>query len=297
MPQIPLNDLAAFTVVARERSFTNAAKLLGVSPSALSHSIRGLEERVGVRLLARTTRSVAPTEAGERLLATLLPALAEIDAGLATLRNARETPVGTVRITAVKHAVQTLLLPMLPNFSARYPDIRLEIHADDGFVDIVAQGYDVGLRFADKVEKDMIAVAIGPALHAAVIASPSYLKGRTRPASPRDLAEHRCIVHRRADGGLHPWPFKENNRVQQVRLEGALVCNDSDLVLEAAIAGQGVACVFEERAAPLIGSGALVKLLAPYCAPMTGYALYYPSRRHHPPALAMFIEAVRGLGN
>ena len=295
MPQESLNDLAAFAVVARERSFTNAAKLLGVSPSALSHSIRGLEERVAVRLLARTTRSVAPTEAGERLLATLRPALAEIDAGLATLRSARETPAGTVRITAVKHAVQTLLLPMLPNFSARYPDIRLEIDADDGIVDIVAQGYDAGLRFADRVEKDMIAVAIGPTLQAAVVASPSYLEGRTRPATPRDLADHRCIVHRRANGGLYLWPLKENSRIQQVRLEGALAFNDIDLVLDAAIAGQGVACVFEERAAPLIASGALIRLLARYCAPMTGYALYYPSRRHHPPALAKFIEAVRGL--
>lgn len=293
MAREPLNDLAAFATVARERSFTLAAARLGVSPSALSHAMRSLEERLGVRLLARTTRSVAPTEAGERLLVTLRPALADIDAAMTELRGARETPAGTIRITAVKHAVETLLMPMLPGFTVRYPDIQLDIDVDDSFVDIVARGYDAGIRFAGSVDKDMIAVAIGPELRAAVVAAPAYLRDRSRPSAPRDLADHRCIVHRRAAGDTYPWPFQENGRVQQVRVRAALTFNDADLMLAAALAGQGVACVFEDGAAPFLNAGTLVRLLDDWTVTTPGYALYYAGRRQNPPALAAFIDAVR----
>ncbi len=293
MPHPSLQDLATFAVIADERSFTLASKRLGVSPSALSHAVRQLEERLGVRLLARTTRSVAPTEAGARLLASLRPALAQIEAGLGALQSTRETPTGTVRISAVKHAAQTLLMPMLPAFSARYPDIRLEIDVDDAFVDIVARGYDAGIRFAGSVEKDMIAHGIGPELRAAVVAAPSYLKGRAAPATPRDLAAHRCIVHRRPDGGTYAWPLVDKGKVQQVQVKAAVVFNDSELVLDAAVAGQGIACVFEQRAAARIADGTLVRLLDGCAAPMTGYALYYAGRRQRPPALQRFVDAVR----
>ncbi|WP_419827157.1 LysR substrate-binding domain-containing protein [Sphingomonas sp.] len=290
-----LDDLAAFAVIARERGFTPAAAKLGVSPSALSHAMRGLEERLGTRLLARTTRSVAPTEAGERLLLSLGPALAGIEAGLIELRDARETPSGTVRVTAVKHAVQTLLMPMLPAFTAAFPDIRLEIDVDDRFVDIVAGGYDAGIRFAGSVERDMIAVGVGAELRTAVVAAPAYLRAHTHPSSPRDLADHRCIVHRRADGDIYPWPFRGKGRIQQVRVEGAVLFNDGDLVLASALAGQGLACVFEDRAAPFIADGLLVRLLERWTVAGQRYALYYAGRRQNPPALARFIEAVRSL--
>lgn len=296
MPRPLLNDLAAFATVAKERSFTAAAKRLDVSPSALSHAMRGLEARLGVRLLARTTRSVAPTEAGQRLLAKLAPALDEIAEGLSAVSADRDAPAGTVRVTAVKHAVETLLMPMLPAFAKTYPDIRVEIDVDDGMSDIVAQGYDAGIRFSGGVHKDMIAVPIGPELRSAVVAAPGYLDGRAPPVVLADLSDHRCVVHRRPDGGVYAWPLREDGRVHQVRIAGALAFNDSDLVLRAAADGHGLACVFADRAAPLVAAGGLVEVMAGVCDVVPGYALYYAGRRQTPPALAMFIEAIRALG-
>ena len=293
MARTPLNDLAAFAVVAQERSFTRAAKQLNVSPSALSHVMRGLEERLGVRLLARTTRSVLPTEAGERLLMTLGPALAEIEASMAALHDSRDAPAGTVRITAVKHAVDTLLMPMLPGFAEKFPGIRLAIDVDDGFVDIVAGGYDVGIRFSGAVEKDMIAVNIGPELSTILVAAPAYLAGNTKPSQPRDLADHRCIIHRQAEGGVYAWPLQIEGRIEQVRCEAALAFNDSGLVLEAALAGQGIACVFADLAKPHLTDGSLVPLMSEASVRFPGYALYYAGRRQLPTALARFIETLR----
>ena len=293
MARDALNDLAALVAVADARSFTRAAEQLGLSPSALSHAMRGLEERLGVRLLTRTTRSVATTEAGERLLVTLRPALTDIDAALAALRSSRDTPAGTVRITAVKHAVTSILGPMLPGFMARFPDIRIEIDVDDGFSDIVASGYDAGVRFSGSVDRDMVAVRIGPEIGVAVVAAPAYLAGRPALAVPKDLADHRCIVHRRPDGsGIYPWPFHENGRMHQLRVSGPLAFNDSDLVLAAAVAGQGVACVFADQAEPYVAEARLVQVLAPWSASLPGYDLYYPSRRQNPPALAALLGSL-----
>ena len=293
MPRPLLNELAAFAVVARERSFTRAAKELGVSPSALSHAMRGLEERLAVRLLARTTRSVATTEAGEQLLETLRPALAEIDGGIAALHEAQDMPRGTVRVTAVKHAVETLLMPMLPAFTARYPGIELEIDVDDGLVDIVAQGYDVGIRFSGSVDKDMIAADIGPPLEAVLVAAPGYLQGRSEPSNPRDLADHRCIAHRRVKGGVYPWALNVSGATQLFRPSAALSINDSGLILRAAIAGQGIACVFADLAAPHLASRSLIQLMPASSATLTGYSVYYVGRRQTPSAVALFVQALR----
>lgn len=293
MPRQPLNDLAAFAVVAEERSFTVAARRLEVSPSALSHMMRSLETRLGVRLLARTTRSVAPTDAGRRLLDELRPALDQIDAGLGSLLALRDTPAGRLRITAVKHAVETLLMSTLHEFTAAYPEIALEIDVDDGLSDIVIGGYDAGIRFAGSVHQDMIAVPVGPELRSAVVAASAYMVERAPPATLTDLADHRCITHRRPDGGSYPWPLLENGKLHQIRVEGALAFNDSELVVQAAVQGQGVACVFADRAAPLIASGALVELLEGRCAVLPGYALYHAGRRQTPVALTLFAKWLR----
>lgn len=293
MTRQALNDLAAFATVAEERSFTSAARRLGVSASALSHAMRSLETRLGVRLLARTTRSVAPTEAGQRLLAKLRPALDEINAGLNQVLAVRDTPAGTLRITAVKHAVETLLMPMLPAFTAAYPDIRLEVDVDDGFSDIVADGYDAGIRFSGGVHKDMIAVPIGPELRSMVVGSPTYLGGRGPPTTLRDLADHRCITHRRPDGSAYPWPLIEKDKLHQISISGALCFNDSALVMRAAVEGQGIACVFADRAAPLIADGTLIEVLEQSRAVLPGYSIYYAGRRQTLTTLTLLIKALR----
>lgn len=256
--------------------------------------MRMREDRLDVRPLTRTTRSVAATEAGERLLAVLRPALADIEAGLAGVRSARDTPAGTVRITAVKHAATSLLMPVLPGFARRYPDIRVEVDVDDGMQDVVARGYDAGIRFGGSVDQDMVAVRIGAPIGVAVMASPGYLAQRPPPATPRDLADHSCILHRRPGGGTYPWPLHENGRPCPVRVDGPLAFSDSDLVLDAALAGQGFACVFADCAAPHEARRRLVRVLASWTATLPGYALYYPSRRQNPPALAAFIAHLRG---
>lgn len=293
MKRDDLPDLAAFVAIADAMSFTRAASALGMSPSALSHAMKGLEGRLGVRLLARTTRSVAPTEAGERLLANLRPALAEIEAGLTALDGRRDRIAGTIRLTVPKHAAITVLQPILPGFLASHPDIRVEVTVDDSLTDIVAGRYDAGIRFGEKVAGDMIAVRVGPEIRSTVVAAPSYLAGRTSPASPQELSGHRCINYRLATaGGLYPWEFERDGRPFQIRVEGPLVLNDVDLVLAATLAGIGIAYLFEDQVAASVAEGRLVRILDDWCWAAPGYHLYYPSRRI-PPALAALVDVLR----
>jgi DNA-binding transcriptional LysR family regulator len=294
MARAVLNDLAAFEIVASLGSFTRAAAQLGVSPSALSHALRSLEERLGIRLLARTTRKVTVTEAGERLLRTLRPALLRIEEELAALTALREKPAGTVRITTVKHAYMTILRPVLSTFLAAYPDIHVEVTIDDGLSDIVADRYDAGIRFGGQVAKDMIAVRVGPDMQAAVVASPSYLAQHDAPKTPFDLSRHRCINYRLATaGGLYAWQFEKDGERLEVRVDGPLIFNDGDLILDAAFAGHGLAYVFMSHAEKHLADGTLVRLLADWCPPFSGYHLYHPSRRQTPPALAALIDTLR----
>lgn len=294
MKRDELNDLAAFVAVADEASFTRAAARLGMSPSALSHAMKGLEGRLGLRLLARTTRSVRATEAGERLLGTLRPALAEIGAGLAALGSLRDRPAGTVRITAFRYAAVTVLWPALPGFLEAHPDVRVELAIDDGLTDLVAGRYDAGVRFGERVDKDMVAVRVGPDIRTAVVASPAYLARHPAPATPRDLASHRCINYRYATGGgLYLWEFEEDGRAFQVRVDGPLVVNDGDLILAAALAGQGLGYLFEDQVADHVAAGRLVRVLEAWGVTFPGCHLYYPSRRQAPPALAALVEALR----
>jgi DNA-binding transcriptional LysR family regulator len=297
MPQADLNDLAAFLAVARERSFTRAAARLGVSQSALSQTIRGLEARLGLRLLTRSTRSVAPTEAGERLLRAVGPAFDQIDAGLAALGELRDKPAGTIRITAGDHAVETILWPKLATFLPGYPDINVEIVVDNGLTDIVAERFDAGVRFGEQVAKDMIAVRIGPDLSFVVVGAPSYLAQRPPPTTPQDLLGHLCINQRLPTyGGLYAWELEKGGRQLRVRVEGQLVFNGIFQVLDAALAGFGLAYVPEDLAQPHLAQGRLEQVLEDWCPPFPGYHLYYPSRRQASPAFALLVEALRYRG-
>jgi DNA-binding transcriptional LysR family regulator len=292
-----LNDLAAFLAVARERSFTNAAAKLGVSQSALSHTVRALEERLGVRLLTRTTRSVAPTEAGDRLLHTVGPRLDEIDAELAALNEWREKPAGAIRITAGEHAAHTVLWPALENFLPAYPDIDVELTIDYGLSDIVAQRYDAGVRLGEQVAQDMIAVRIGPDFHMAIVGAPSYFVSRPRPRKPQELTEHVCINLRLpTHGGLYAWEFEKRGRELKVRVEGQLVFNNIALRLNAALAGFGLACLPEDQIRKDVTNGRLVEVLADWCQCFSGYHLYYPSRRQPTAAFALLVDALRFRG-
>jgi DNA-binding transcriptional LysR family regulator len=294
MSRKDLPDLSAFAAVASAGSFTKAAAQLGISQSSLSHAIRGLEERLGVRLLSRTTRSVATTDAGDQLLRTLRPALDGIDAGLAMLTANRGKPAGQLRLTMVKHAAMSLMRPALPAFLATYPDIKVEIAIDDGLTDIVAARFDAGIRFGKQVQKDMISVRIGKEARAAVVASPSYLSTRSAPRKPQDLALHRCINYRLATaGGLYAWEFKKGGRRFDVRVDGWLVLNDGDLIEATVLDGLGIGYLFEDQVAPHLASGRLVRLLESWCPPFDGYYLYYTSRRQMPPALGALISFLR----
>jgi DNA-binding transcriptional LysR family regulator len=289
-----LDDLLAFLAVGRERSFTKAAAKLGVSQSALSHTVRGLEERLGVRLLTRTTRSVAPTEAGERLLHNLGPRFEEIDAELVALSELREKPTGTIRITATDYAANTILWPKLTKFLRRYPDIKVEIIIDYGLTDIVAQRFDAGVRSGEQVAKDMIAVRIGPDLRMAVVGAPSYFRKRPEPRKPQDLIGHNCINLRlTTHGGLYAWEFEKGGRELKVRVEGQLVFNGSFQMLNAALAGFGLAYVPEGLAQPHIARGRLKRVLEDWCPPYSGHHLYYPSRRQPTPAFALLVDTLR----
>lgn len=289
-----LNDLAGFLAVANERSFTRAAARLGVSQSALSHTIRDLEERLGVRLLTRTTRSVAPTQAGERLLHTLGPRFREIDAELAALRELQEKPAGTIRITATEYAVDTLLWPKLAKFLAKYPDITVEISVDSGLTDIVAQRFDAGVRIGEQVAKDMIAVRIGPDERMAVVGAPSYFRKQPAPKRPQELIDHTCINLRLPTlGGLYAWEFEKGARELKVRVEGQIIFNSTYQTLDAALAGFGLAYVPENLARPHLARGRLKRVLEDWCPPFSGYHLYYPSRRQPAPAFALLVDALR----
>jgi len=292
-----LNDLLSFVAVGRERSFTRAAAKLGVSQSALSHTIRALEARLGLRLLARTTRSVAPTEAGERLLLTVGPLFDEIDAGLAALSELRENPAGTIRITTGEHAADAILWPALVRFLPKYPDIKVELILDYGLIDIVAERYDAGVRLGEQVAKDMIAARIGPDLRMAVVGSPSYFARRPRPKQPQDLTAHDCINFRLPTyGGLYAWEFEKGGREVKVRVEGRLVFNTLALRLNAALAGLGLAYLPEDQARAHIAEGRLIRVLADWCPSFSGYHLYYPSRRQPTPAFALLVDALQYRG-
>jgi DNA-binding transcriptional LysR family regulator len=296
MKRNDLNDLAALVTVADTASFTLAAARLGMSPSALSHAIKALEARLGVRLLARTTRSVAPTAAGDRLLATLRPALANIDSELTALSGLRDKPAGTVRISTFRLAAETAVWPILPAFLEAHPDIIVELTVDDTLVDIVADRYDAGIRFGELVDKDMIAVPVGPDIVSAVVAAPSYLARNKPPRLPQDLSEHRCICYRNGQsGGLYPWEFEKEGRSLQVRVDGPLILNDSRFILAAALAGLGLAYAFEADVADHLASGSLVRVLKDWSWTAPGYHLYYPKQRHASPALMALIDAMRFL--
>ena len=292
-----LNDLLAFVAVGRERSFTKAAAKLGVSQSALSHTIRGLEERLGVRLLTRTTRSVSPTEAGERLLRSAGPRLEEIEAELEALGELRDKPAGTIRITATENAANTILLPKLAPLLRDYPDIRLEIIIDYGLTDIVAQRFDAGVRSGEQVAKDMIAMRIGPDMRMAVVGAPSYFNARAEPKTPQDLIEHNCINLRLPTyGGLYAWEFEKRKRQMNVRVEGQLTCNGTAQILNAALVGTGLAYLPEDAVQPHVAKGRLTRVLEDWCPPYSGYHLYYPSRRQSSAAFALVIDALRYRG-
>jgi len=288
------NDLAAFAVVARGRSFTRAAAELGISPSALSQTIRTLEERLGYRLLTRTTRSVSPTEAGERLLATVAPRLAEIDAELLALGELRDKPAGTVRITASQYAADTVVWPKLASVLDDYPDIRLELVSDNGFVDIAAQGYDAGVRLGESVEKDMVAVRIGPDSRLLPVASPAYFERHPAPETPQELVRHTCINLRLiGSGAIYAWEFAQDSRPLRVRVDGQLIFSSIDLSVDAALRGFGIAFVPEEAVRAAVARGELVAILDTWCPPVSGFHLYYPSRRQQSPAFQIIVEALR----
>jgi DNA-binding transcriptional LysR family regulator len=288
------NDILAFIAVARERSFTRAAAKLGVSQSALSHTISGLEARLGVRLLTRTTRSVSPTIGGERLLLTVGHRFEEIEAELKALSELRDKPAGTIRITATDYPADTILLPKLAKFLPQYPDIKVEIVIDYGLIDIVAQRFDAGVRWGEQVAKDMIAVRIGPDMRIAVVGAPSYFAKRSPPKKPQDLTDHICInLHLPTYGGLYAWEFEKGGRELRVRVEGQLVLNGTTQILNAALAGFGLAYIPEDLAQPHLAQGRLKQVLEDWCAPFPGYHIYYPSRRHSSPAFALLVDALR----
>lgn len=294
MPRRNLNDLLAFVTVAREGSFTRAAATLEVTPSALSQAIRGLEERLQIRLLTRTTRSVATTDAGERLMAAIGHRFDEIEAELDALTELRDKPAGTVRITSGDNVLHTVLLPKLGPLLLEYPDIKLEFDMSYGFRDIVAERFDAGVRLGNTIDKDMIAVPIGPPLRMAVVASPGYFAANPIPRSPKDLTAHRCINQRMpTSGGLYVWDFERRGRQMNVRVDGPLVFNTSPPQVDAALAGLGITLLPEDELMPHIEAGRLVRVLQDWCPKFAGYHLYYPSRRQPSPAFKLVVKALR----
>ncbi|VVN67840.1 LysR family transcriptional regulator [Pseudomonas fluorescens] len=291
------NDLLAFLAVARARSFTKAAAKLGVSQSALSHTIRALEARLGLRLLTRTTRSVSPTEAGQHLLETVGPHFEEIEIQLAALSNLRDTPAGNIRINAMDHALEYILWPVLKPFLAKYPDISVEVCCDYGFVDIAAQGFDAGVRLGEDVAQGMIATRIGPDMRMAVVGSPAYFAERTLPHTPRDLTDHQCNNLRLpTNGGLYAWEFKKGKESLKARVSGQVTFNGVYQLLTAALDGVGLSYLPEDLVAPHTAAGRLVQVLGDWCAPFAGFHLYYPSRRQASPAFGLLLEALRYRG-
>ncbi|MDA8446317.1 LysR family transcriptional regulator [Paracidovorax valerianellae] len=289
-----LNDLLAFVTVAREGSFTRAAATLGVTQSALSQALRGLEERLQIRLLTRTTRSVSPTPAGERLMHAIGHRFDEIEAELDALTALRDKPAGTVRITCGDNVMHTVLLPKLMPLLHAYPDIRLEFDMNYGFRDIVADRFDAGVRLGNTIDKDMIAVPLGPPLRMAVVASPAYFAAHPAPKTPHDLTAHRCINQRMpTSGGLYVWDFARRGKVVNVRVDGPLIFNTAPPQVDAALAGLGITLLPEDELAPHIEAGRLVRVLEDWCPPFGGYHLYYPSRRQPSPAFSLVLQALR----
>jgi DNA-binding transcriptional LysR family regulator len=294
MQREELVDLNAFLVVAEERSFTRAAAKLGTSQSSLSHTIRRLEARLGVRLLTRTTRSVAPTGAGERLLGTLKPALDSIGTELASLGELREKPAGRIRITTTEHAASTVVWPALEKLLADYPDIHVELDVNSSFTDIVTERFDAGVRLGEALANDMVATRIGPDLRMAVVGSPGYFAQRPMPRTPQDLAGHRCINLRLLSaGGLYAWELEKDGRELRVRVEGQLAFNNTRMIVRAAAAGFGLGFVMEDQVAQQLADGRLIRVLEDWCPSFAGYHLYYPSRREPSAAFALLVEALR----
>lgn len=288
------SDLAVFAAIAEERSFKKAASRLGLSTSALSHTMSNLEERLGVRLLSRTTRSVAPTDAGERLLGALQPAMSNVSTAVDELAHLRERPAGPVRITCYRSAATRLIAPRLPELARKYPEVVLEISVDDAFTDIVTSRFDAGVRVGESIAKDMISVRIGGDERAAVVASPAYFKKFPPPQSPQDLAKHRCVGYRHINSGaLYRWELEKDGRELTVAVDPVFITNDGDMLLKAALAGVGLTYTWERDCAELLASGALVRVLEDWCPPFPGGYLYYPSRRHITPALRAVIEVLR----
>lgn len=289
-----LNDLAAFMVVAKEQNFTRAAKKLGVSQSALSQTVRGLEAQLGLRLLNRTTRRVVPTEAGERLLASVGPRIDEIQQQLMVLSELRDKPAGTIRLTSTEYAAESILWPAVEKLVEAYPDIKVEILTDYGLVDIVKDRFDAGVRPGETIAKDMIAIRVGPPMRMAVAGSPSYFSKRAAPDIPSQLTEHSCINLRLSGhGGLYAWEFEKDGRELNVRVDGQLFFNTGSMILKAALAGRGLAYLPEGQLEPYISSGQLVRVLDDWCETFSGYHLYYPSHRQPTPAFALLVDALR----
>jgi DNA-binding transcriptional LysR family regulator len=294
MPRQNVNDLLAFIAVAREQSFTRAAAKLGVSQSALSHTLRQLETRLGVRLLTRTTRAVSATEAGERLLAGIGPHFDEIDAQIEALSELRDKPAGTIRITAADYAIKHVLWPKLRTFLPRFPDIHVELILDNGLTDIVTERFDAGVRMGEHLAKDMISARIGPDFRLAAVAAPSYFEGRGKPGHPKDLVAERCINFRLpSSGGLYVWEFEEDGREIRIRVDGQLAFNNIFNALEATLDGFGLAYIPEEIILPYVAEGKLVRILEAFSPFWDGYHLYYPSRRQSSPAFVALVEALR----
>jgi DNA-binding transcriptional LysR family regulator len=289
-----LGDLTTFLVVAEERSFTRAAARLGSSQSAVSQTVRRLEASLGLSLLTRTTRSVAPTLAGERLLANLRPAFDEIESQLAAVTELRDKPAGAIRITTSQHAADAILWPALERLLPDYPDVSVELSVDTGFRDIVADRFDAGVRLGEQVDKDMIAVRIGPDLRMAVVGAPTYFERHEPPQTPHDLTGHACINLRFPTlGGLYAWEFEKDGRELHVRVDGQLTFNETRLILKAARAGLGLAFVLEDHVRPSLADGRLIRVLEDWCPPFSGYHLYYPNRRQPAPAFALLVEALK----
>jgi len=294
MAQTKVDDLQAFLAVARDQSFTKAAAKLGVTPSALSHTIRALEERLGVRLLARTTRNVAPTEAGDRLMRSIAPLFDQIAAEVEALGELRDKPAGTIRITCTDDAIELYIRPMLSGFLKSYPDITLELFVDYGFTNIIEERFDAGIRLGEAISKDMIAVRISPDWRLAVVGSPVYFERCPPPKTPYELTNHACInVRHRPSGAIYAWEFEKNGKAFTVKGEGQLVFNSTVHVLNSAVDGIGLAYVPEALAAPYLADGRLIEVLADWCPYFQGFHLYYPHRRQASPAFSAFVDALR----
>ncbi|CAI1139315.1 D-malate degradation protein R [Serratia proteamaculans] len=294
MKKTDLSGLVAFVAIAQERSFRRAAARLGVTPPTLSHTMRELEAQVGIRLLNRTTRNVAPTEAGEHLLAQLVPAFTDIDTALESLNTFREQPQGLVRINAPRTAIELALVPHLGRLARDYPGITLEIVAQEGFANIVEQGFDAGIRLGKDLHNDMRAVRVTPDLRLAIVATPEYFQQYGKPNHPEDLLSHRCIGWRKiASGELYKWTFQKGTQALSVSVNSPLILDDARLMLQAALAHAGIAFAIEEEVSEHLATGRLERVMADWCAPFPGFYLYYPNRRNHPVALTTVINVIR----